>query len=90
MKNIQVQLLESAAKVLKPDGIIIYSTCTIDPEENEQVVKTFIDNNPEFRLEDLSGCIPEQYLAGKYYVRTFPHKHKIDGSFAVRIRKIKN
>ena len=42
MKNIQLQLLESAAKVLKPDGKIIYSTCTIDPEENEQVASNLI------------------------------------------------
>ena len=90
MKKIQLQLLESAAKVLKPDGIIIYSTCTIDPEENEQVVKTFIKENSGFQLESLNNFIPEQYLKDKYYVQTFPHKHGIDGSFAARIRKIKN
>lgn len=90
MKNIQLRLLESAAKVVKPDGIIIYSTCTIDPEENEQVVETFIKNNPGFRMESLSNYVPEQYLSQKYSVQTFPHKHKIDGSFAVRIRKNKN
>lgn len=88
MKNIQLQLLESAAKALKPGGALIYSTCTIDPEENEQVVKAFINQNSDFRLEDLNGCIPKQYLAGKFFVRTFPHMHKIDGSFAVRIRKL--
>jgi 16S rRNA (cytosine967-C5)-methyltransferase len=90
MKNIQVQLLESAAKVVKPDGIIIYSTCTIDPEENELVVGKFIKNNPEFSVERVNTHIPEQYLSEKSFVKTFPHKHGIDGTFAVKIRKNKN
>lgn len=90
MKKIQLQLLEAAAKSLKPDGVIIYSTCTIDPEENEQVIKAFISKNSGFQLESLYDYIPENYITEKYFARTFPHKHGIDGSFAVRIRKIKS
>ena len=88
MKRLQIQLLESAARVVKPDGIIVYSTCTIDPEENEQVINAFLDKNTGFRLEAPEKNIPNEYLADKYFVRTFPHRHNLDGTFAARLRKI--
>lgn len=89
MKHLQFQLLESAAKAVKPDGIIIYSTCTIEPEENEQVVNTFLEKNKGFILESVAHYIPQQYISEKHFVRTFPSRHQMDGSFAARIRKIK-
>lgn len=87
MKRLQVQLLESAAGVVKPNGIIIYSTCTIDPDENEQVVKEFLGKNTGFHLEEPGDNIPKQYLSQKYFIRTFPHMHNMDGTFAARLRK---
>ncbi len=89
MKKLQLQLLVSAAKAVKPEGIIVYSTCTIEPEENEQVIETFLERNRMFQLESLEGYIPEQYISQKYHLRTFPQKHRIDGSYAARLRKIK-
>jgi len=88
MNRLQLQLLHSAAAAVKENGIIVYSTCTIEPEENEQVVQKFLQNNQEFQLEKLSNFVPRKYLWDKTSVRTFPHKHAIDGSYAVRIRKI--
>jgi 16S rRNA (cytosine967-C5)-methyltransferase len=87
MKRLQKQLLESAARVIKPNGIIIYSTCTIDPDENEQVIKEFLGKNSGFHLEEPENNIPKQYLSEKYFVRTFPHRHNLDGTFAARLRK---
>lgn len=89
MKRLQLQLLNAAAKVLKPEGIIVYSTCTIEPEENEQVIETFLKQNSLFRLESLPDSIPSRYIYQKHYVRTFPHRHRMDGSFAARLRKLK-
>lgn len=89
MKHLQLQLLESAAKVVKPDGVIVYSTCTIEPEENELVVNAFLERNKGFILEPAANFVPPLYISEKYFVRTFPFKHQIDGSFAARIRKIK-
>ena len=88
MQRLQLQLLSAAAEAVRVNGIIVYSTCTIETEENEGVVEQFLQNHPEFVLDDLSGELPEAYLWHKNYVRTFPHKHKIDGSFAARLRKI--
>lgn len=88
MQRLQLQLLDAAAEVVRVDGIIVYSTCTIETDENEGVVELFLQNHPEFILDNLTDELPEVYLWHKNFVRTFPHKHKIDGSFAARLRKI--
>jgi 16S rRNA (cytosine967-C5)-methyltransferase len=88
MKKIQLNLLTSAAQALKPSGIIVYSTCTIEPEENEKVVEEFLAENKGFRQDSLKGIIPENYLGNNYYVQTFPHRHRMDGSFVARIRRV--
>ncbi|RMG66339.1 MAG: 16S rRNA (cytosine(967)-C(5))-methyltransferase RsmB [Calditrichaeota bacterium] len=87
MSQLQLRLLDCAAQLLKPGGRLVYSTCTIDPQENEQVVQQFLETHPEFVSEELSGELPAQYLWSKCFVRTFPHRHKMDGSFAVRLYK---
>lgn len=63
----QTQLLCNAAQVLKPGGRLIYSTCSVEPDENEAVVQTFLDNNERFTLTDS--------------LRTWPHREGTDGFF---------
>jgi 16S rRNA (cytosine967-C5)-methyltransferase len=87
MKNLQLSLLEAAIPVLKEEGILAYSTCTIEPEENEKVIEIFLEKHSEFELMKLKDRIPEKYLSGASFVRTFPHKHAMDGSFAVGLRR---
>ncbi len=87
MKSVQLALLDSAAGYVKENGVIVYCTCTIEPEENEGVVREFLKLHPGFELESLEGTIDSRYLRDKYFVETFPHKHGMDGSFAARLRK---
>ena len=87
MKNVQLSLLESAAKALRVNGVIVYATCTIELEENDRVIEQFLSRHPEFELQSLIDVVPAQYLDGKYFVRTFPHKHRMDGSFAAKLVK---
>ncbi len=89
MKVVQLSLLQSALNSLKSGGIIVYSTCTIEPEENEKVIEEFLERNPNVQLEELRGMIPDKYLINKYFVQTFPHKHQMDGSFVARMKKVK-
>jgi 16S rRNA (cytosine967-C5)-methyltransferase len=89
MKNLQLSLLESAVTVLKPDGKLVYSTCTIEPEENEVMVEKFLESHPEFERIKLEEMIPPGYITDYYYIRTFPHKHLMDGSFAVLLQRKK-
>ena len=53
--NRQQDILEEAAKMLKPGGRIVYSTCTFAPEENEQAIAKFIKNHPEFEIETMQA-----------------------------------
>jgi len=87
MQQLQLQLLDVAAAHLKPGGAIVYSTCTIEPEENEVVVEKFLEKHPEFELASLLEYVPIQYLWDAKHLRTFPHKHEMDGTFAVRLEK---
>jgi 16S rRNA (cytosine967-C5)-methyltransferase len=54
----QRQLLERAAPLLRPDGSLVYSTCSSEPEENEQVVEAFLSGHPGFRLERTHQTLP--------------------------------
>lgn len=61
LQEIQLSLLESVAPLLKKDGIIVYSTCTIDKEENHNVVKVFLEKHPEFTFDlTLKERLPEK------------------------------
>ena len=87
MSKLQGELLDAAAQILVPGGAIVYSTCTIEYDENEGVVEAFLERHPEFELEVLTSKIPTPYLWENNVVRTFPHQHKMDGSFAVCLKK---
>ncbi|GAB4376451.1 MAG: 16S rRNA (cytosine(967)-C(5))-methyltransferase RsmB [Calditrichia bacterium] len=87
MREVQLGLLRSAAIHLKPGGVLVYSTCTIEPEENERVVESFLNEHPEFELDTLEDFVPAKYISQKFYIQTFPHKHGMDGSFAARMVK---
>ncbi len=83
----QIELLETAEKLVKEGGVIVYSTCTIEPEENIEVVKAFIERHPEFEIEDARNYLPADVVNSDGHMETFPHKHDMDGSFAVRLVK---
>ncbi|QER42849.1 16S rRNA (cytosine(967)-C(5))-methyltransferase RsmB [Thermodesulfobacterium sp. TA1] len=90
----QLRLLEGLSPFLKKGGIMVYATCSLEPEENEEVMQKFLQSHPEFVIEDplkvLSRTCPEKVkelcLEGKY-LKTYPHKHGLDGFFAIRLRK---
>ena len=75
----QKQLLFNAARVVKPGGRLIYSTCSVEPDENENVVQTFLENNEAFRLGQLS--LDPSVLTPLGAARTWPHREGTDGFF---------
>ncbi len=83
----QRSLLDNAARLLKPGGILVYSTCTTEPEENAEVVKAFLKDHPEFTADDASRFVNKSLVSPDGFVETFPHRHHIDGSFAARLVK---
>ncbi|MGI8735556.1 MAG: 16S rRNA (cytosine(967)-C(5))-methyltransferase RsmB [Pyrinomonadaceae bacterium] len=75
----QRQLLFNASRVVKPGGRLVYSTCSVEPEENEAVVKTFLEASDEF--EPVSFAAKEGLLTASGAARTWPHRHDTDGFF---------
>lgn len=87
--KLQEELLDSAAKMVAKDGRLVYSTCSIEEEENWHQIEKFLEKHNDFELESLEGYLPEEVLTegGKAY-QTFPHKHHCDGHFGVRLKRI--
>lgn len=82
----QRQILDHAALLVKPGGTLVYSTCTIEPEENEQVIQGFLENNSNFELEPAERFLSADVVSDGF-LRTFPHVHRSDGAFAARMRR---
>lgn len=87
MSAVQRTLLDAAASVVRPDGLLIYSTCSLESEENDEQVEAFLESHDDFTLEAPSaGVVPESVLdAGR--LRVLPHVHGMDGAFAARLRR---
>lgn len=86
----QAEILDNAAKILKPGGAMVYSTCTFSEEENEDTVAGFLERNKDFEIEKPS--IHEKLLEAGFterdgMYRLWPHKLKGEGHFAVRFKK---
>lgn len=91
----QLRLLEGLLPFLKKGGTIVYATCSLEPEENEEIIKNFLKNHPEFEIENplkilqnICGPNIKILIENEKYLKTYPHKHNLDGFFAVRLRKI--
>tara|TARA_B100001029_G_C15062777_1_gene460100 strand:+ start:969 stop:2300 length:1332 start_codon:yes stop_codon:yes gene_type:complete len=85
--KIQRNILFNAADFVKKDGILVYSTCSLEPEENWGVVDHFLQLNPNWKIELANKYVPKEYVDSRGALYTFPPKHGIDGGFAVRLRK---
>lgn len=84
----QVKLLDSAAAMVKEGGRLVYSTCSLEEEENWQQVENFLERHEDFELASVEGYLPEEtfFEDGQTY-QTFPHKHQSDGHFGVRLNR---
>ncbi len=88
--ELQEKLLDSAAKMVKKGGRLVYSTCSLEEEENMEQVKSFLKRNKNFELESVEGYVADEVMAedGTAY-QTFPHRHNCDGHFGVRLKRVK-
>ena len=84
--------LNHLAPAVKPGGILVYGVCSFEPEETDMVIKTFLLEHPEFIIDTPPQKMIElnpSFFSSEGYFRSFPHKHGMDGFFAVRLLKIK-
>lgn len=85
--TLQQRLLDQAATLVRSGGILVYSTCSIEPEENEMQVQTFLQRHPQFVLESVQPWLPEAVVTAEGYYASLPHVHGMDGAFAARLRR---
>ncbi len=86
MNRIQRKLLETGAALLKPGGILVYSTCTILRKENDQIVEEFLLRNKQFQLDSASQFFDESVVSERGFIKTYPAFDRLDGGFAARIK----
>lgn len=84
---LQRAILAGAAPAVKTGGVLVYSTCTIQAAENEEVVTSFLAQHPEFSLETTGDFLPLQKRS-ETMVQFYPQREKIDGFFMARLRKM--
>jgi 16S rRNA (cytosine967-C5)-methyltransferase len=85
----QSEILEQATQWVKPEGVIVYSTCTIHPAENEEVIEQFLTNHPDWQIKPPSADNPAAHFASdRGWVKVLPHEHDMDGFFMVKLQKI--
>lgn len=88
--KLQYEILATAARHVKSGGILVYCTCTTEPEENQQVIAKFLDEHPEFQIQDALPFLPEKLrteniVTAEGYLQIYPHLHNMDGFFAARM-----
>jgi 16S rRNA (cytosine967-C5)-methyltransferase len=86
---LQQEFIEKAASLVKTGGALVYSTCSIEPEENIDIVRSFLDRHPEFILQNARDELSPQVVDENGCVQTYPHLHNTDGAFAAKLVKIK-
>lgn len=84
---LQSEILENAKNLVKPNGHLIYSTCTFEQQENHEIIKKFLEINSNFSIENANNFLPNEVVSNNGFLETYSHKHKIDGTFGVRLRK---
>ncbi|MDQ0227655.1 16S rRNA (cytosine(967)-C(5))-methyltransferase RsmB [Metabacillus niabensis] len=90
LAKLQLEILQEVAPLLKKGGVLVYSTCTIDKEENSDVVEAFLANHQEFsRVESVNAYLPEKIrpYINKGEVQILPHYFGTDGFYIASLRK---
>jgi 16S rRNA (cytosine967-C5)-methyltransferase len=84
---LQRAILRASADVVRPGGLLVYSTCSLELEENDDQVTTFLADHPDWKLEaPPEGVVPETVL-DRGMLRVLPQTHGTDGAFAARFRR---
>jgi 16S rRNA (cytosine967-C5)-methyltransferase len=85
----QRAILESAARLVKPGGRLVYATCSLLDEENRQIVEPFLERHPEFELRPAGEALAREHipLQADRYLELWPHRHGTDGFFAALLER---
>jgi 16S rRNA (cytosine967-C5)-methyltransferase len=87
---LQKDMIRAVSQSVKPGGVLVYCTCTVLPEENEEIVTDFLENNPEFKGDEIAQYLPPGIAvhAKGFMLQIYPNRDGIDGFFIARLRRI--
>ena len=86
VRKVQYRIIDNVSKYLKKNGILVYSTCSIESEENELLIEEFL-NKHKFVVEDASDFVNKD-IVKKGAINNLPGEFDMDGGYAVRLRKL--
>jgi 16S rRNA (cytosine967-C5)-methyltransferase len=87
LTQLQAELLDHTSTWVKPQGILVYATCTLHPRENEQIVQQFLEQHSNWAIDPPAAGNPAaQFVQPQGWIKVLPHRHQMDGFFMVRLR----
>lgn len=91
LTQLQKKLLDTCCQYVKRGGVMVYSTCSMLPEENIEQIRRFLEKHPEFEIMPLPDSVDERFRAlyGDYGLQLLPHRDRVEGFFIARMRKVK-
>lgn len=86
LSQLQLEILRGIADHVVPGGSLVYATCSVEPEENEEVVSRFLEEHADFSVGAIDESVPDELRAGPY-LSSRPWTADLDGMFAARLRR---
>ena len=83
--TLQDDLLDAAARHVAPGGRLVYATCSLEAEENEERVAAFLTRHPDWRVDPVGDRVPSDVRTPEGFYAALPHRHGTDGAFAARL-----
>jgi len=83
----QRRLMEAAARLVKPGGVLVYATCSLEPEENSAIVNDFLARHAGLGREPATGAVPAALLTAEGDFQSLPQRHGMDGAYAARLMR---
>ena len=85
----QRALLAAAAALVRPGGLLVYATCSLEPEENSDIVTDFLARHPQFARLPAAGAVPADLLTPAGDFQSLPQRHGMDGAYAARLGRVR-
>ncbi len=87
LAKIQGKMLQKASQLVKPGGVLVYSTCTIIRTENDQIIEEFLVKHRDFQIDPADRFFPAELVTQRGFVKTYPDTGRLDGAFCARLRR---
>jgi 16S rRNA (cytosine967-C5)-methyltransferase len=89
LTQLQDKLLDASSSLVDVGGVLVYSTCSLEPEENESRIQAFLASHPDFSLQAPPDAVPQNIIDKNGFLRITPFDHKLDGMFGARLKKMR-